>query len=120
MYDFCFTPIYAIFLAVGGLYGFLVKGSVESLGGGLGSAALLTALTYMSFLCYKSKKSCKPTVFASLLVSAGLCAMMYMRFAETRKIHTLLIAVASGFMSAYYVWNLTLFKPHSSAPKKAK
>jgi hypothetical protein len=32
MYDFCFTPIYAAFLALAGLLGFLVKGSTASLG----------------------------------------------------------------------------------------
>lgn len=33
MYDFCLTPIYAFLLALGGLAGYLTKGSTASLGG---------------------------------------------------------------------------------------
>lgn len=33
MYDFCLTPIYAFLLAVGGVAGYLTKGSTASLGG---------------------------------------------------------------------------------------
>lgn len=104
MYDFCFTPIYAALLALGGVVGFLTKGSLASLGlsrwhncrplttvslcgeapvpchsfhfllppvfagGGLGSAALLSACTYVSLQSYHRGQLCR----SSTLLSLGL------------------------------------------------
>ncbi|KAG1679513.1 hypothetical protein FOA52_011113 [Chlamydomonas sp. UWO 241] len=122
MFDFCFTPLYACLLAVGGLIGFVAAGSTASLGTGLGSAALLCALTYTSFQQgYKKKKHCRPAVVAQLLVAAAITFMMYTKWASTGKLHLLAVAVASAAMCAYYVWNLTLFTPHfKAAPVKAE
>ena len=52
MYDFCLTLPYAALLALGGLMGFLTKGSLPSLLGGLGSAAVLAACGQASLSRY--------------------------------------------------------------------
>ena len=52
MYDFCFTFPFAGLLALGGLMGFVTKGSVPSLFGGLGSAAVLAVCAQISLARY--------------------------------------------------------------------
>lgn len=52
MYDFCFTYPYALLLGLGGLAGFLLKGSLPSLLGGLGSAGILAACAQVSLNAY--------------------------------------------------------------------
>ena len=58
MYDFCMTFPYAALLALGGLMGFLVKGSVPSLMGGLGSALILAIAGQRSISYYHQVQSC--------------------------------------------------------------
>ncbi|GAX74716.1 hypothetical protein CEUSTIGMA_g2164.t1 [Chlamydomonas eustigma] len=119
MYDFCFTPIYATLLAVGGVIGFIAKGSTASLAGGVGSALILSLLTYISFQYYKDRQSCKLAVLASLGISACLSVFMYQRFSQGFKVHNAIGAAISGLMSMYYVWNLVLFKPKFGTSHKA-
>lgn len=59
MYDFCFTFPYSLLLAFGGLIGFVTKGSVPSLLGGVGSAALLAACGYVSLQRYHQGRLCR-------------------------------------------------------------
>jgi uncharacterized membrane protein (UPF0136 family) len=119
MYDFCFTPIYATLLASGGFIGFIAKGSTASLAGGVGSALILSLLTYISFQYYKDRQSCKLAVLASLGISASLTVFMYQRFVQGFKIHNAIGAAVSGLMSLYYMWNLIIFKPTFGAGHKA-
>lgn len=60
MYDFCLTLPYAALLALGGLMGFLTKGSLPSLLGGLGSAAVLAACGQASLSRYHQARQ-RPT-----------------------------------------------------------
>lgn len=117
MHDFCFTPIYAGLLALGGIIGFIVKGSVESLSFGFGSALVLTMLTYISYQYFTIRKRCVPAVGASLLISAALTHIMGQKFLQHHKVHTGVIAVSSMAMSLYYLWNLLVFRPHFKASK---
>lgn len=59
MYDFCFTFPYSALLALGGLIGFVSKGSVPSLIGGLGSAGVLAACGYASLANFRQGKLCR-------------------------------------------------------------
>lgn len=86
MYDFCFSPIYAVLLAIGGVAGYLTKGSMVSLGAGLGSAALLGLMSKWSLDSYHKGKACKPATAISLLVAAGLTYVMYERYSATGKL----------------------------------
>ena len=52
MYDFCLTFPYAAVLALGGVIGFLTKGSIPSLMGGLGSALILAIAGQRSISYY--------------------------------------------------------------------
>lgn len=62
MYDFCLTLPYAALLALGGLMGFLTKGSLPSLLGGLGSAAVLAACGQASLSRYhQARQSTTPS-----------------------------------------------------------
>ena len=59
MYDFCFTFPYSALLALGGLIGFVSKGSLPSLVGGLTSAGILAACAYASLASYRHGKTCR-------------------------------------------------------------
>lgn len=84
MYDFCFTFPYALLLGLGGFLGWAAKGSLPSLFGGLGSAAILAACAQLSLnayhqvilltfktLCTHDHAFCKLQMFTTI-ASAGL------------------------------------------------
>eukprot|EP00882_Tetradesmus_deserticola_P007647 GHRQ01008052.1.p3 GENE.GHRQ01008052.1~~GHRQ01008052.1.p3 ORF type:complete len:119 (+),score=41.12 GHRQ01008052.1:535-891(+) len=109
MYDFCFTPIYAGLLAIGGVAGYATKGSMASLGAGLGTAALLSLMSKWSLDAYHKGEACKSATAISLLVAAGLTFMMYQRYSTTGKFMPAgLTAGLSAAMTVFYVWSLLL------------
>ncbi|KAF8071379.1 FAX5 [Scenedesmus sp. PABB004] len=109
MYDFCFTPLYAGALAVGGVAGWVAKGSAPSLAAGLGSAALLAACSQASLRSYRAGTTCKPATALSLAVAAALTSVMGLRYVATGKFMPAgLTAGLSAAMSAFYVWSLLL------------
>lgn len=123
MYDFCFTPFYSAFLAFAGLYGYYVKGSLPSLGGGVGAAAALGLLSTLSFkLGYSEGRACHWSVGLQLGIASSLTMFAYTKFTKTQGAHLCVLAFVSGLMCAYYVWNLTLYRPkpkqHKSAAKQ--
>jgi len=109
MYDFCFTYPYAFLLALGGIVGYLHKGSIVSLGGGVGSGALLFVLAYISLKKYRSGKLWKLGTLLCLLISVGLTIMMFSRYMTTGKFFPAGAVMAlSGSMSVFYTWSLFL------------
>jgi len=111
MYDFCFTYPYATLLALGGCFGYAAKGSLPSLFGGLGSAAVLAICAQISLNAYHAGKLCKPATAVSLLVTVGLTAMMGVRWQRSgRFMPAGLVSLLSAGMVVFYVWNLQHFK----------
>ncbi|KAG2498552.1 hypothetical protein HYH03_003303 [Edaphochlamys debaryana] len=120
MYDFCFSPFYALFLGIGGLYGFFAHGSKASLGGGLGSATALTLLCYLSFKHYmRTKRVCVPTVLLELVVAGGLAYMMYRRYERTGAMPALVTASISACFAVFYLWNISPMGPKPAAAKRS-
>ena len=106
MYDFCFTFPFAALLALGGLAGF-AKGSLPSLFGGLGSAAVLAGCAQLSLSQYHKRKLCKPATALSGIVTASLLFVMWRRFADTGNFMPAgLLVILSGAMTAFYIWNI--------------
>ncbi|KAF6248580.1 transmembrane proteins 14C-domain-containing protein [Scenedesmus sp. NREL 46B-D3] len=109
MYDFCFTPIYAVLLAIGGVAGYITKGSIASLGAGLSSAALLGLMSRWSLDAYHKGEANKTATLISLLIAAGLTYVMYERYSRTGRLMPAgLTAGLSAAMTVFYVWSLLL------------
>ncbi|KAF5828979.1 hypothetical protein DUNSADRAFT_16741 [Dunaliella salina] len=107
MYDFCFTPFYATILAIGGLVGYATKGSLPSLGAGLGSAFVLALLTFWSYKTFMARRR-KATlaVIGSLGIAVGLAGLMGKRYLATGGTVPGSLACVSGLMGVYYCYNL--------------
>ena len=74
---------------------------------GSASGAIVCALGYISLSYYKAGKLCKPVTAASLVVAAGLTAVMAKRYRDTGALFpALTFCVTSGAMSLFYVWSL--------------
>lgn len=57
MHDFCFTIPYGLVLIVGGVVGYMKKGSTASLGGGVGIGLVLILAGYLSLDAFKKRKN---------------------------------------------------------------
>ena len=107
MFDFCFTFPYAALLAFGGVAGFLAKGSIPSLLGGCGSAAILFVAANSSLKAYQKQATCRPATAMSLAIALCLSVVMGLRYYRTGKVMPAgALAVLSGGMSLFYVWNM--------------
>ncbi|KAJ9182677.1 hypothetical protein P3X46_006643 [Hevea brasiliensis] len=97
MHDFCFTIPYGLILVVGGLVGYVKKGSVASLGGGVG-----TGLVLVLAVC-----------------AAALMFIMGQRYVQTSKIMpAAIIAGISALMTGFYVYKIATGGNH--IPAKAE
>ena len=86
MYDFCGTiPLGALCL-LGGVIGYIAKGSTVSLLAGGGSGVSLLALGWTSMQRYKKNKERFVQVGASLLICAVLAVVMGKRSLDSGKV----------------------------------
>lgn len=72
MHDFCLTIPYGLILVVGGLVGYLKKGSTASLGGGVGTGLVLILAGYLSFKAFERKKNS----YLALILETGMCYLV--------------------------------------------
>jgi len=68
MHDFCFTIPYGLVLVIGGVIGYLKKGSMASLGGGAGTGLVLIFAGYLSLKAFEKRKNS----FLGLAIETGM------------------------------------------------
>lgn len=74
MHDFCLTIPYGLILVGGGLFGYLKKGSMASLGGGVGSGLVLIIAGYLSLKAFEKRKNSYP----ALITETGMVFLSYL------------------------------------------
>ena len=67
MHDFCFTIPYGLVLVIGGVIGYMKKGSMASLGGGAGTGLVLIFAGYLSLKAFEKRKNS----FLGLAIETG-------------------------------------------------
>ena len=78
MHDFCFTIPYGLLLVVGGLVGYSKKGSLASLGGGVGTGLLLILAGYLSLKAFERRKSSYLALVIETGTSSSFCSSSFL------------------------------------------
>ncbi|KAJ9672090.1 hypothetical protein PVL29_025655 [Vitis rotundifolia] len=86
MHDFCFTIPYGLVLVAGGIVGYAKKGSLASLGGGLGIGFVLILAGYLSLKAFEKKKNSYLALILETVCAAALTWVMGQRYMQTSKI----------------------------------
>lgn len=73
MHDFCFTIPYGLLLVGGGLFGYIKKGSIASLGGGVGSGLVLIFAGYLSLNAFGKRKNS----YFALILETGIFIFIF-------------------------------------------
>mmetsp|Transcript_5580 Transcript_5580/g.4871 ORF Transcript_5580/g.4871 Transcript_5580/m.4871 type:complete len:118 (-) Transcript_5580:96-449(-) len=106
-YSFCMSIPYGIIVSIGGLIGFLKKGSQMSLIMGLLFGGLSAALGYSAYQKYFVNQSDKNEILAGLVISAVLSIVMCLRWSKSGKFMPAgLVGVLSVAMSIFYIYRL--------------
>ncbi|XP_062097935.1 protein FATTY ACID EXPORT 5-like [Humulus lupulus] len=119
MHDFCFTIPYGLIVMIGGVVGYLKKGSVASLGGGVGSGFLLILAGYLSLKAFEKRKNSYFALILETVSSAALTWVMGQRYLQTSKIMPAgVVAGISALMTAFYLFKIATGGNH--IPAKAE
>ncbi|CAI7780636.1 unnamed protein product [Closterium sp. NIES-53] len=107
MHDFCFTIPYGSLLILGGLIGFLRKGSTASLIGGVASGAILCLIAAIQLKLFKQRKNSFAAIFAQLAIGGALTYVLGDRYMTTQKIFPAgVVAGLSAIMTLFYAFKL--------------
>ncbi|XP_065862358.1 protein FATTY ACID EXPORT 5-like [Euphorbia lathyris] len=107
MHDFCFTIPYGLILVVGGIIGYVKKGSMASLGGGGGTGLILILAGYLSLKAFERRKNSYLALFIETVCAAAVTFSMGQRYMNTSKIMPAgVVAGISAVMTMFYVYKI--------------
>ncbi|KAF4362927.1 protein FATTY ACID EXPORT 5 [Cannabis sativa] len=119
MHDFCFTIPYGFIVVIGGVVGYLKKGSIASLGGGVGSGFLLILAGYLSLKAFEKRRNSYFALILETVCAAALTWVMGQRYLQTSKIMPAgVVAGISALMTAFYLFKIATGGNH--IPAKAE
>ncbi|XP_042477539.1 protein FATTY ACID EXPORT 5-like [Macadamia integrifolia] len=121
MHDFCFTIPYGLIMVVGGLIGYLKKGSTVSLAGGLGTGSLLLLAGYVSLKSFGKRRNSYFSLFLETGCAFTVTYVMGQRYIQTSKIMPAgIVAAISAFMAGFYVYKIASGGNHFSSESESK
>lgn len=107
MHDFCFTIPYGFAVLLGGMIGYLRKGSTMSLLGGSGTGLLLLLAGYQSLQAYEKGTNSWPSLVLETVVSLVLTVVMGQRYQLTGKFMPAgMVLALGGVMTLFYFYKL--------------
>nr|XP_023886671.1 protein FATTY ACID EXPORT 5-like [Quercus suber]POE68152.1 protein fatty acid export 5 [Quercus suber] len=116
MHDFCFTIPYGLVLIVGGVVGYVKKGSTASLGGGVGIGLVLILAGYLSLDAFKKRKNSYLAFVIETGCATALTWVMAQRYMQTSKIMPAgVVAGISAIMTAFYLYKIATGGNHIPA-----
>ncbi|KAJ6887082.1 hypothetical protein NC651_027443 [Populus alba x Populus x berolinensis] len=119
MHDFCFTIPYGLVIVIGGVIGYLRKGSVVSLGGGVGTGLVLVFAGYLSLKAFSKGKNSFLGLAIETVCAAVLTFVMGQRYMQTSKIMPAgIVAGISVLMTVFYLYKIATGGNH--IPAKAE
>ncbi|XP_072950880.1 protein FATTY ACID EXPORT 5-like [Typha angustifolia] len=116
MHDFCFTIPYGFLLAVGGVAGYLRRGSTASLAGGAGAGILLLLAGFISLKAFDKRRNSYFALILETVCALILTFVMGQRYIETSKIMPAgIVAALSALMSGFYLYKIATGGNHFPA-----
>eukprot|EP00252_Welwitschia_mirabilis_P027146 TRINITY_DN9217_c0_g1_i1.p1 TRINITY_DN9217_c0_g1~~TRINITY_DN9217_c0_g1_i1.p1 ORF type:complete len:120 (+),score=10.48 TRINITY_DN9217_c0_g1_i1:193-552(+) len=107
MHDFCFTIPYGLLVLLGGLFGYLRKGSTVSLAGGASTGLLLLLAGYMNLKAFEKRTNSYFAFFLEIVCSSALTWVMGQRYLATSKIMPAgMVAAISSVMTLFYLYKI--------------
>jgi uncharacterized membrane protein (UPF0136 family) len=124
MYQVYATAAYGTLLTTGGLIGFFIAGSIQSLLSGCITGAILLYIAYTAYHDVKEneqqkmfKSSSYSSFVLALVISVLVTMLMGERFIQTGKIFPAgLVTIVSIVMIGYYIYRLTMTQELGSNP----
>ncbi|CAM6092350.1 unnamed protein product [Calypogeia fissa] len=107
MHDFCFTIPYGFAILLGGMFGYLRKGSTMSLLGGSGGGLLLLLAGYQSLQAFEKGTNSWVALILETVVSLVLTGVMGQRYMLTGKFMPAGMVLSLGaVMTLFYFYKL--------------